>query len=153
MKMLGSIHSQLQFTAHLNATALRTDWDATRQDDQLQLLHDCMPHANHDSAAPTLAFTGCKSAAPQLSLLCDRMAKTVIDALICLAHICFSLAMQPLFSAFASVALQTFGILCDRNEVYGYYNTNLGTTATGRHGRITATGRHATSSMSRSLQP
>jgi hypothetical protein len=30
MKMLGSIHSPLQFTAHLNATALRTDWDATK---------------------------------------------------------------------------------------------------------------------------
>jgi hypothetical protein len=38
--------------------------------------------------------------------------QTVIDALICLAHIYFSLAMQPLFSAFASVAFFKLLIFC-----------------------------------------
>jgi hypothetical protein len=101
MKMLGSIHTpNCNFTAALNAAALRTDWDATTGDDQLQFLHDdCMPHANHDSAPPTLAFASAVSSDSGVSLV-RRMAKLVIVALFCLAHIYFSLAMQPLFSSF-----------------------------------------------------
>jgi hypothetical protein len=113
MKMLGSIHSpNCNFTAHLNATALRTDWDATKGKTinySFYMMIVCLTQIM--MLLRQLLHSQSPSAATRVSLLCVGW-QTVIDALICLAHIYFSLAMQPLFSAFASVAFFKLLIFC-----------------------------------------
>jgi hypothetical protein len=113
MKMLGSIHSpNCNFTAHLNATALRTDWDATKGKTinySFYMMIVCLTQIM--ILLRQLLHSQSPSAATRVSLLCVGW-QTVIDALICLAHIYFSLAMQPLFSAFASVAFFKLLIFC-----------------------------------------
>jgi hypothetical protein len=113
MKMLGSIHSpNCNFTAALNATALRTDWDATKGKTinySFYMMIVCLTQIM--ILLRQLLHSQAQSAATRVSLLCVGW-QTVIDALICLAHIYFSLAMQPLFSAFASVAFFKLLIFC-----------------------------------------
>ena len=58
-----------------------------------------------------LLHSQAQSAATRVSLLCIGW-QTVVDALICLAHIYLSLAIQPLFTAFASVAFFKLLIFC-----------------------------------------
>jgi hypothetical protein len=131
MKMLGSIHSpNCNFTAHLNATALRTDWDATKGKTinySFYMMIVCLTQIM--ILLRQLLHSQAQSAATRVSLLCVGW-QTVIDALICLAHIYFSLAMQPLFSAFASVAFFKLLIFCVIEMKYMAIIPSLGTTAT-----------------------
>jgi hypothetical protein len=113
MKMLGTIHSpNCDFTAALNATALRTDWDATKTKTinySFYMMIVCLTQIM--ILLRQLLHSQASSAATRVSLLCIGW-QTVLDALICVAHIYFSLAMQPLFSAFASVAFFKLLIFC-----------------------------------------
>jgi hypothetical protein len=58
-----------------------------------------------------LLHTQSNSAAVRVSLMCVGH-QTVLDALLCLAHIYLSLAVQQLFTAFATVAFFKLLIFC-----------------------------------------
>lgn len=113
LQMSGSIIShRCQFSATLNATAIRTDWDKTTSKAisysfymllvclvQIALLLRQLLHAQGQSAAM------------RVSLMCIAW-QTLLDALSCLMHIYFSLAMQPVFTAFAAVAFFKLLVFC-----------------------------------------
>lgn len=113
MKMTGSIHSpNCDFTAHLNVTALRTDWEHTTGkaiNYSFYMMLTCLTQIM--VLLRQLLHTQAQSAATRVSLLCIGW-QTVLDALLCLGHIYLSLAMQPLFTAFASVAFFKLLIFC-----------------------------------------
>mmetsp|Transcript_40928 Transcript_40928/g.57572 ORF Transcript_40928/g.57572 Transcript_40928/m.57572 type:complete len:485 (-) Transcript_40928:149-1603(-) len=113
MNMAGWIRSpNCEFSALLNATAIRTDWQNTTDKaihysfymmltclTQIVVLLRQLLHTQHHSGAT------------RVSLLCIGW-QAVLDALLCLSHIYLSLAMQPLFTAFASVAFFKLLIFC-----------------------------------------
>ena len=113
ISMVGSIHSSnCEFTAMLNATAQRTDWDATTSkaiNYSFYMMLVCL--AQIMILLRQLLHSQAQSTAVRVSLLCIGW-QTVADALVCLAHIYLSLAMQPLFTAFASVAFFKLLIFC-----------------------------------------
>jgi hypothetical protein len=113
MNMAGSIHSpNCDFTATLNVTAIRTDWEATTGkviNYSFYMMLVCM--AQIILLLRQLLHSQAQSAAVRVSMLCIGW-QAVIDALVCLVHIYFSLAMQPLFTAFASVAFFKLLIFC-----------------------------------------
>jgi hypothetical protein len=113
MTLVGTIHSSnCAFTASLNATALRTDWDKTTSkavNYSFYMMLVCL--AQILVLLRQLLHSQSTSAATRVSLLCVGW-QTVLDALLCLAHIYLSLAMQPLFTAFASVAFFKLLIFC-----------------------------------------
>lgn len=113
MKMTGSIHSpNCDFTAQLNVTALRTDWEHTTGkaiNYSFYMMLTCLTQIM--VLLRQLLHTQAQSAATRVSLLCIGW-QTVLDALLCLGHIYLSLAMQPLFTAFASVAFFKLLIFC-----------------------------------------
>ena len=113
MLLTGTIHSSdCNFTATLNATALRTDWEAATSKainysfvmmlicltQMLVLLRQVL----HSQGA---------SAATRVSILSVGW-QTLLDALMCIMHIYMSLSIQPLFSAFASVAFFKLLLFC-----------------------------------------
>ncbi|CAB9530588.1 DSC E3 ubiquitin ligase complex subunit 1 [Seminavis robusta] len=113
MTMTGSIHSpNCDFTASLNVTALRTDWEHTTGkaiNYSFYMMLTCLTQIM--VLLRQLLHTQAQSAATRVSLLCIGW-QTVLDALLCLGHIYLSLAMQPLFTAFASVAFFKLLIFC-----------------------------------------
>jgi len=113
MNMIGSIHSpNCNFTAALNATAIRTDWEATTNkaiNYSFYMMLVCLTQIM--ILLRQLLHSQAQSAATRVSLLTIGW-QTMIDALICLTHIYFSLVMQPLFTAFASVAFFKLLIFC-----------------------------------------
>lgn len=113
MNMIGTIHSpNCNFTAFLNTTALRTDWDATTSkaiNYSFYMMIVCLTQIL--ILLRQLLHSQSQSTATRVSLLCIGW-QTVIDALLCLAHIYLSLAVQPLFTAFASVAFFKLLIFC-----------------------------------------
>ena len=113
MAMVGSIHSpNCDFTSSLNATALRTDWEHTTGkaiNYSFYMMLTCLTQIV--VLLRQLLHTQAQSAATRVSLTCIGW-QTVLDALLCLAHIYLSLAMQPLFTAFASVAFFKLLIFC-----------------------------------------
>jgi len=113
MTMVGTIHSDnCDFDAALNATALRTDWEATTGkaiNYSFYMMLVCLTQIL--VLLRQLLHSQSQSAATRVSLLCVGW-QTVIDALLCLVHIYLSLAMQPLFTAFASVAFFKLLIFC-----------------------------------------
>lgn len=113
MTLIGSIESpNCQFTASLNVTALRTDWEHTTGkaiNYSFYMMLTCL--AQIMALLRQLLHTQAQSAATKVSLLCIGW-QTVLDALLCLGHIYLSLAMQPLFTAFASVAFFKLLIFC-----------------------------------------
>ena len=113
MTMLGSIHSpNCEFTSTLNATAIRTDWEHTTGkaiNYSFYMMLACLIQIV--VLLRQLLHTQSQSAAIRVSLLSVGW-QTVVDALVCLAHIYLSLAMQPLFTAFASVAFFKLLIFC-----------------------------------------
>lgn len=113
MILSGTIYSpDCNFAAALNATALRTDWEAATSKainysfvmmlicltQMLVLLRQVL----HSQSA---------SAAARVSLLSVGW-QTLLDALMCIMHIYMSLSIQPLFSAFASVAFFKVLLFC-----------------------------------------
>ena len=111
--MVGTIHSpNCDFTAYLNVTALRTDWDITTNKGvtysfymvlvclaQIVLLLRQLLHSQGSSAATRVSLLGIAW-------------HTVIDALLCLGHVYLSLAIPSVFTAFASVAFFKMLVFC-----------------------------------------
>jgi len=113
MAINGSIHSpNCDFTSSLNATAIRTDWEHTTGkaiNYSFYMMLTCLTQIV--VLLRQLLHTQHQSTATRVSLLCIGW-QTVLDALLCLGHIYLSLAMQPLFTAFASVAFFKLLIFC-----------------------------------------
>ena len=113
MSMNGTIFSpNCGFKAALNATAVRTDWEHTTGkaiNYSFYMMLSCLTQIV--VLLRQLLHTQAQSAATRVSLLCIGW-QTVLDALLCLVHIYLSLAMQPLFTAFASVAFFKLLIFC-----------------------------------------
>jgi len=113
VNMVGTIQSEnCNFTAFLNTTALRTDWDATTSkaiNYSFVMMVVCLTQIL--VLLRQLLHSQSQSTATRISLLCVGW-QTNIDALLCLAHIYLSLAVQPLFTAFASVAFFKLLIFC-----------------------------------------
>jgi hypothetical protein len=113
MTMNGTIYSQnCDFTASLNATAIRTNWEHTTGkaiNYSFYMMLTCLTQIV--LLLRQLLHTQAQSAATRVSLLCIGW-QTVLDALLCLIHIYLSLAMQPLFTAFVSVAFFKLLIFC-----------------------------------------
>lgn len=113
MHMTGTIHSpNCNFTAVLNTTAIRTDWDATTSKSinySFYLMLVCLSQIL--ILLRQLLHSQSPSTATRVSLVCIGW-HTIIDALLCLAHIYLSLAVPPLFTAFASVAFFKLLIFC-----------------------------------------
>jgi len=113
MALNGTIVSpNCDFEASINTTAIRTDWESTTG-----------KAVNYAFSMMTISLTQIvlllrqllhtqsQAASTRVSILCIGW-QTVIDALLCLTHVYFSLAMQPLFTAFASVAFFKLLIFC-----------------------------------------
>jgi hypothetical protein len=113
MTMNGTIYSpNCDFTANLNATAIRTDWEHTTGKAINYSFYMMLTSLTQIVLLlRQLLHSQAQSAATRVSLLCIGW-QTVLDALLCLAHIYLSLAMQPLFTAFASVAFFKLLIFC-----------------------------------------
>mmetsp|Transcript_26034 Transcript_26034/g.38480 ORF Transcript_26034/g.38480 Transcript_26034/m.38480 type:complete len:1100 (+) Transcript_26034:250-3549(+) len=113
MAMNGSIHSpNCDFISSLNVTAIRTDWEHTTGkaiNYSFYMMLTCLTQIV--VLLRQLLHTQHQSTATRVSLLCIGW-QTVLDALLCLGHIYLSLAMQPLFTAFASVAFFKLLIFC-----------------------------------------
>jgi transmembrane E3 ubiquitin-protein ligase len=100
------------FVASVNATAIRTDWEHTTGkaiNYSFYMMVTCLTQIV--LLLRQLLHTQAQSAATRVSLMCIGW-QTVVDALLCLVHIYLSLAMQPLFTAFASVAFFKLLIFC-----------------------------------------
>lgn len=113
MTVNGTIVSRnCEFRAELNATAVRTDWEHTTGkaiNYSFYMMLTCLTQIV--LLLRQLLHSQAQSAATRVSLLCVGW-QTVLDALLCLVHIYLSLAMQPLFTAFASVAFFKLLIFC-----------------------------------------
>jgi hypothetical protein len=113
MTMNGTIRSEnCNFSSNVNATAIRTDWENTTGkaiNYSFYMMLTCLTQIV--LLLRQLLHTQTQSAATKVSLLCVGW-QTVLDALLCLVHIYLSLAMQPLFTAFASVAFFKLLIFC-----------------------------------------
>ena len=113
MIMNGTITSpNCDFTADVNATAIRTDWEHTTGkaiNYSFYMMLTCSTQIV--VLLRQLLHTQSQSSAIRVSLLCIGW-QTVLDALLCLIHIYMSLAMQPLFTAFASIAFFKLLIFC-----------------------------------------
>lgn len=113
MTMTGSIHSHnCDFGASLNVTALRTDWEHTTTkaiNYSFYMMLTCLTQIM--VLLRQLLHTQARSSATRVSLLCIGW-QTMIDAMLCLGHIYLSLAIKPLFTAFASVAFFKWLIFC-----------------------------------------
>jgi hypothetical protein len=113
MILSGSIHSpNCDFSSALNATAIRTDWENTTGkaiNYSFYMMLTCL--AQIVVLLRQLLHTQHQSSVARVSLVCIGW-QAVLDALLCLGHIYLSLAMQPLFTAFASVAFFKLLIFC-----------------------------------------
>jgi hypothetical protein len=113
MTLNGTIVSpNCNYGASVNLTAVRTNWEATTGkaiNYSFYMMTICLTQIV--LLLKQLLHTQAQSAATRVSLLCIGW-QTVVDALLCLVHIYLSLAMQPLFTAFASVAFFKLLIFC-----------------------------------------
>ncbi|VEU38306.1 unnamed protein product [Pseudo-nitzschia multistriata] len=113
MAMNGTIASpNCNFAATVNTTAIRTDWEATTGkavNYSFGMMIICLTQIV--LLLRQLLHSQSQSVAMRVSLLCIGW-QTVVDALLCLFHVYLSLAMQTLFTAFASVAFFKLLIFC-----------------------------------------
>ena len=109
----GTVASEnCNFTANVNATAIRTNWQNTTGKAFNYSFYMLLASLTQIVVLlRQLLHTQSQSAAVRVSLLCIGW-QTVIDALICLIHIYLALAMQPVFTAFASIAFFKLLIFC-----------------------------------------
>jgi transmembrane E3 ubiquitin-protein ligase len=106
------VSENCNFVANVNATAIRTDWQNTTGkaiNYSFYMLLTCLTQIV--VLLRQLLHTQSQSAAARVSLLCIGW-QTVLDALLCLIHIYLALAMQPVFTAFASIAFFKLLIFC-----------------------------------------
>eukprot|EP00980_Cylindrotheca_fusiformis_P006491 scaffold1378_cov137-Cylindrotheca_fusiformis.AAC.4 len=114
MTMNGTIFSPNcdNFTAVVNATALRTDWDHAAGkaiNYSFYMMLTCLSQIV--LLLRQLLHTQAQSAAPKVSLLCVGW-QAILDGVICLIHIFLSMAIPLAFTALASVAFFKFLIFC-----------------------------------------
>lgn len=113
MNMAGEIHSlNCGFTAKLNVTAVRTDWEAMTSKAisySFYMMVVCLTQIL--ILLRQLLHSQTQSAAVRVSLLCIGWQATV-DAILCMSHIYLSLTLHQLFTAFASVAFFKLLIFC-----------------------------------------
>jgi hypothetical protein len=113
LSMTGSIDSpNCQFNSFVNVTAIRTNWEHTTAkaiNYSFYMMLTCLTQIV--VLLRQLLHTQAQSAASNVSLMCIGW-QTVLDAILCIAHIFLCLVMQPLFTAFASVAFFKLLIFC-----------------------------------------
>jgi hypothetical protein len=114
MTMNGTIYSPNcnNFTARLNVTALRTDWDhaAGRAINySFYMMLTCLSQIA--LLLRQLLHTQAQSAATKVSLFCIGW-QAILDGVICLIHIYLSMAIPLAFTALASVAFFKLLIFC-----------------------------------------
>jgi hypothetical protein len=109
----GNIEStNCDFASHVNATAMRTNWEKTTAkaiNYSFYMMIACLTQIV--VLLRQLLHTQAHSVACNVSLLCIGW-QTVLDAMLCISHIFLCLVLQPLFTAFASVAFFKLLIFC-----------------------------------------
>lgn len=113
MTMSGDIESKnCDFHSFVNVTAMRTNWEHTTAkaiNYSFYMMLTCLTQIV--ILLRQLLHTQSQSVATNVSLLCIGW-QTVLDAILCISHIFLCLVMQPLFTAFASVAFFKLLIFC-----------------------------------------
>eukprot|EP00804_Cyclotella_cryptica_P025963 CCRYP_002790-RA/>CCRYP_002790-RA protein AED:0.01 eAED:0.01 QI:255/1/1/1/0.66/0.5/4/203/1156 len=113
LSMSGNIESSnCNFHSFVNVTAIRTNWEHTTAkaiNYSFYMMLTCLMQIV--VLLRQLLHTQAQSAASNVSLVCIGW-QTVLDAILCIAHIFLCLVMQPLFTAFASVAFFKLLIFC-----------------------------------------
>ena len=113
MSLVGSIVStECHFYSTVNVTAIRPDWDrvATKAINySFYMMLICL--AQIGVLLRQLLHTQAQAAAVRVSVIGIGW-QAVIDALVCIMHVYFSLVMPPIFTAFASVAFFKLLIFC-----------------------------------------
>uniref|UniRef100_A0A6U2FVB9 RING-type E3 ubiquitin transferase n=1 Tax=Pseudictyota dubia TaxID=2749911 RepID=A0A6U2FVB9_9STRA len=113
MQLNGTIISpNCAFRSEVNVTAVRTDWEHTTGkaiNYSFYMMLTCLTQIV--VLLRQMLHTQSPSAAVRVSLLCVGW-QTVLDAVLCVGHIFLCLVMQPLFTAFASVAFFKLLIFC-----------------------------------------
>ncbi|KAL7540462.1 hypothetical protein ACHAXR_012924 [Thalassiosira sp. AJA248-18] len=113
MTMIGDIESKnCDFHSFVNVTAMRTNWEHTTAkaiNYSFYMMLTCLTQIV--ILLRQLLHTQAQSVATNVSLLCIGW-QTVLDAIMCISHIFLCLVMQPLFTAFASVAFFKLLIFC-----------------------------------------
>lgn len=113
LSMSGTIDSaNCNFNSFVNVTAIRTNWEHTTAkaiNYSFYMMLTCLMQIV--VLLRQLLHTQAQSAASNVSLICIGW-QTVLDAILCIAHIFLCLVMQPLFTAFASVAFFKLLIFC-----------------------------------------
>ena len=113
MTMLGDIESRnCDFHSFVNVTAMRTNWEHTTAkaiNYSFYMMLTCLTQIV--ILLRQLLHTQSQSVATNVSLMCIGW-QTVLDAILCISHIFLCLVMQPLFTAFASVAFFKLLIFC-----------------------------------------
>ena len=100
------------FSSSINVTAIRTDWEHTTGkaiNYSFYMILTCLTQIV--VLLRQLLHTQAQSAATRVSLISIGW-QTVLDAILCIGHILLCLVMQPLFTAFASVAFFKLLIFC-----------------------------------------
>jgi len=100
------------FASFVNATAMRTNWEKTTAkaiNYSFYMMIACLTQIV--VLLRQLLHTQAHSVASNVSLLCIGW-QTVLDAMMCISHIFLCLVLQPLFTAFASVAFFKLLIFC-----------------------------------------
>jgi hypothetical protein len=113
MTMVGVIDSDsCDFHSFVNVTAMRTNWENTTAkaiNYSFYMMLTCL--AQIVILLRQLLHTQSQSIASNVSLLCIGW-QALLDAILCISHIFLCLVMQPLFTAFASVAFFKLLIFC-----------------------------------------
>ncbi len=109
----GNIEStNCEFASFVNVTAMRTNWEKTTAkaiNYSFYMMIACLTQIV--VLLRQLLHTQAHSVASNVSLLCIGW-QTVLDAMLCISHIFLCLILQPLFTAFASVAFFKLLIFC-----------------------------------------
>ena len=113
MTLTGAIVStECHFNSSINVTAIRTDWEHTTGkaiNFSFYMMLTCLTQIV--VLLRQLLHTQAQSAATRVSLISIAW-QAVLDAVLCITHIFLCLVMQPLFTAFASVAFFKLLIFC-----------------------------------------
>jgi hypothetical protein len=113
MTMIGVIDSdRCDFHSFVNVTAMRTNWENTTAkaiNYSFYMMLTCLMQIV--ILLRQLLHTQSQSIASNVSLLCIGW-QALLDAILCISHIFLCLVMQPLFTAFASVAFFKLLIFC-----------------------------------------
>jgi len=113
MTLTGAIVStECHFNSTINVTAIRTDWENTTGkaiNYSFYMMLTCLTQIV--VLLRQLLHTQAHSAATRVSLISIAW-QAILDAVLCITHIFLCLVMQPLFTAFASVAFFKLLIFC-----------------------------------------